>query len=53
MDYKTGLSASAFFGKSSDDSSRYNCGDCGQSLGDNETYEAYGRIYCGTCYQSK
>jgi hypothetical protein len=32
---------------------RESCSDCGQRLESNETFEAYGRIYCGPCYQSK
>lgn len=49
-DYKTGNSASVF---NSDGSEGGRCRDCGQNLSDNETYEAYGNIYCGTCYQSQ
>jgi hypothetical protein len=49
-DYKTGNSASLYDyeGRTS-----WNCAECGMSLSDNETWEAYGKIYCGTCYQSK
>lgn len=49
-DYKTGNSASVF---NDDGSGGGKCRDCGQHLSDNETYEAYGDIYCGTCYQGK
>lgn len=49
-DYKTGNSASVF---NDDGKGGGKCKDCGQYLSDNETYEAYGNIYCGTCYQSK
>jgi hypothetical protein len=49
-DYNTGNSASVYDynGRSS-----YSCSDCDQTLRDAETYEAGGRIYCGTCYQGK
>lgn len=49
-DYKTGNSASAY-----DYTGRtiFECDECRQTLYDNETYEAYGKIYCGTCYQGK
>ncbi|MBW3113468.1 hypothetical protein KYJ26_16565 [Bacillus sp. MCCB 382] len=51
-DYKTGNSGSMY-----DHDRRYGntkeCDECRQSLSDNETYEAYGKIYCGTCYQSQ
>lgn len=49
-DYKTGNSASVF---NDDGRSGGECRDCGQYLSDNETYEAGGSIYCGTCYQGK
>ena len=49
-DYKTGNSASVF---NDDGNKGGKCRDCGQYLSDNETYEAYGWIYCGTCYQGK
>lgn len=49
-DYKTGNSASVY-----DYTGRtiFECDECRQTLYDNETYEAYGKIYCGTCYQGK
>jgi late competence protein required for DNA uptake (superfamily II DNA/RNA helicase) len=55
MDYKTGYSASWDWDKGKDHYERkqYSCCDCGQSLYDNETYYAYGSIYCGPCYQNK
>ena len=49
-DYKTGNSASLY---DYENHNSYKCYDCEQSLSDNETYEAFGKIYCGTCYQSK
>jgi hypothetical protein len=50
-DYKTGNSGSVY---SHDPSVNQGaCNECRQRLSDNETYEAFGKIYCGTCYQSK
>lgn len=49
-DYKTGNSGSLY---DYDGRNSYECSDCRQSLSDNETYEAYGKIYCGSCYQSQ
>jgi formylmethanofuran dehydrogenase subunit E len=50
-DYKTGNSGSLY---NYDDSIiTYKCAECNQQLRDNETYEAYGKIYCGSCYQSQ
>jgi DNA-directed RNA polymerase subunit RPC12/RpoP len=51
MDYKTGNSGSVY--NYDENVKSYKCGNCGQGLSDNETYEAYGKIYCGTCYQSQ
>jgi late competence protein required for DNA uptake (superfamily II DNA/RNA helicase) len=50
-DYNTGNSASLY---DYENKGNYRCDDCGQSLRDNETYEASGgSIYCGTCYQGR
>lgn len=49
-DYKTGNSGSLY---DYDSKGSYQCEECRQNLSDNETYEAYGKIYCGTCYQGK
>ena len=49
-DYNTGNSASVYNYGGGD---TYECYDCRQTLRDAETYEAGGRIYCGTCYQGK
>jgi DNA-directed RNA polymerase subunit RPC12/RpoP len=50
-DYKTGNSGSVY--NYNENVNSYKCAECSQSLSDNETYEAYGKIYCGTCYQGK
>jgi hypothetical protein len=50
-DYKTGNSGSVY--SHDPNVGTGSCSDCKQRLSDNETYEAYGRIYCATCYQSK
>jgi formylmethanofuran dehydrogenase subunit E len=50
-DYKTGNSGSLYDYDSSMNTKE--CNECRQRLSDNETYEAYGRIFCGTCYQSQ
>lgn len=50
-DYKTGNSGSLYNYESAVNG--YECYECSQKLSDNETYEAYGKIYCGTCYQSQ
>jgi formylmethanofuran dehydrogenase subunit E len=31
----------------------YECNTCGMLLSNSQTYEGYGKVYCGTCYQSK
>lgn len=49
-DYNTGNSASVY---DYDGRNSYECNECRQTLRDSETYEAQGRIYCGTCYQGK
>lgn len=46
-DYKTGNSNSAY--THDPNVYRESCSDCGQRLESNETFEAYGRIYCGPC----
>jgi hypothetical protein len=55
MDYKEGYSASWDWkaGKDHYNGKQYSCNDCDKSLGDNETYFAFGGVYCGTCYQGK
>jgi late competence protein required for DNA uptake (superfamily II DNA/RNA helicase) len=55
LDYKEGHSASWDWkvGKDHYTGKRYSCHDCGQSLRENETYMAFGGVYCGACYQSK
>jgi hypothetical protein len=49
-DYNTGNSGSVY---DYDGRNSYECYDCRQKLRDAETYEAGGKIYCGTCYQGK
>ena len=49
-DYNTGNSGSLYDYEGRD---TFQCAECRQTLSDNETYEARGSIYCGTCYQGK
>lgn len=49
-DYNTGNSGSVY---DYNNRSSFECYECRQTLRDSETYEACGRIYCGTCYQTE
>jgi hypothetical protein len=55
VDYKEGYSASWDWkiGKDHFEGKMYSCGDCGKTIHDQETYVAFGSVYCGSCYQGK
>jgi late competence protein required for DNA uptake (superfamily II DNA/RNA helicase) len=55
MNYKEGYSASWDWkiGKDHFEGKKYSCGNCGQTLLNEESYVSFGSVYCGSCYQGK